>query len=165
CLRTIKINRTPKISRLIRTNQTTPRTHRRAGAISPTDKLKTKLVGSKLGGAERRPFFPCGSLAQSATPQPIGDQAALPFGYHLTVVYNFAPAAMALEHNLPVMKRLQFRTMAHADNGCCRQFPRQKFHQVVLAFRIECRCCFIKHDDIGSMQENTRESQSLFFSA
>jgi len=81
-------------------------------------------------------------------------------------IANQLCAALApLQHDLAAVEGLQLGTVSDADNGGLRQFLDHHLHHLVLALLVERRGRLVKHDDVRVVQEQTRESEPLFFTA
>ena len=80
-------------------------------------------------------------------------------------VTNLRAAAPALEHDLPAVERLELGPMADADDRGRVELVGQQLHQFVLALGIERRGGLVQHDDVGPMQQDPRERESLLLAA
>jgi len=67
------------------------------------------------------------------------------------------------KRDLAVMECLSFRPVCNADDGGCAEVLGQKFHQLILARRIERRCRLIENNDVRPMKQDTSECELLLF--
>jgi len=81
------------------------------------------------------------------------------------VTDQLGAADAALKHELAAVELLQLRAMADADDGKPRHLVDQKLHQRVLALRIQRGGGFIEHDNVGPVQQQARNRQTLLFAA
>src|SRR5258708_40022425 len=101
------------------------------------------------------------AMAQEAAQQP-----ALALARNeIDVADEFGAALAALEHDLAAVEGLKLGAMADADDSGFGQLPGHELHHLVLALFIECRGGLVKHDDVGVMQEQPREGESLLFTS
>ena len=77
------------------------------------------------------------------------------------VGHELRALAPTLKGDLAAVKRFQLRPVRDADDGGRTEFRREEFHELVLAGGIERRCRFIEHDNVGPMEEDSREGQPL----
>src|SRR5262245_46968384 len=96
--------------------------------------------------------------------QPTTEQPPFAFARHkIDVAYQFCAALAPRQHDLAAVKRFELGAMGDADERRARQFLDDELHHPVLAFGVEGRGCFIEHDNVGVVQEQTREREPLFF--
>ena len=77
------------------------------------------------------------------------------------VGHELRALAPTLKGDLAAVKRFKLRPVRDADDGGRTEFRREEFHELVLAGGIERRCRFIEHDNVGPMEEDSREGQPL----
>src|SRR5215471_20932661 len=63
----------------------------------------------------------------------------------------------ALDNDLSVMKGFEFRPMANANDGRMFELLGQQFHQLTFTLRVKCGGCFVQHDYIRSVKEDSRK--------
>src|SRR5262245_32889874 len=83
----------------------------------------------------------------------------------MEVVDERCAGAPASENDCAVMKVRQFRAMSDADDRRVFELLGQELHHLSLARWIEGCGCFVEHNDIRSMEQESRESQPLFLPA
>ncbi len=112
--------------------------------IAP-DGLVARLLGSAQPPGKRPPF----ALAR----------------HEVDIADEFCAAFASCEHDLAAVKIFKLGAMRDTDQRRIRQFLDQRLHHLVLAFGVERRGRLVKHDDVRVVQEQTRESEPLFFAA
>ena len=81
------------------------------------------------------------------------------------VGHELRALAPTLEGDLAAVERFELRPVRDADDGGRTELRRQELHELVLAGGIERGCRLIEHDDVGPMEQNSREGQSLLLAA
>jgi hypothetical protein len=94
--------------------------------------------------------------------EPAFDETSMAwFMEQVYVGHELRALAPTLKGDLAAVKRFKLRPVRDADDGGRTEFRREEFHELVLAGGIERRCRFIEHDNVGPMEEDSREGQPL----
>ena len=104
-------------------------------------------------------------ISPRAEAKPIPDQSSARLASQLNVGHELRSASPALENDLAAVERFELRPVPDAHNSQRSELSGQQLHQLVLAVRVQRRCRLIKHYDIRLVQEDPRESKTLFLTA
>src|SRR5215204_3017070 len=74
-------------------------------------------------------------------------------------------ALMSYEVELAVMKSFELDAMTDADQGGFRQQLAESLHELHLAVGVQGRCRFIHDDDVGLVQQQPYEAETLLLAA
>ena len=83
----------------------------------------------------------------------------------IDVADELCAPAPALENDLSTMKGFEFGPMTDANDGRVFELLGQELHQLTFTLRVERRGCFVQHDYIWSVKEDSRKRQALLLPA
>src|SRR4029077_15135509 len=87
-------------------------------------------------------------------PKPAIEQTAPALARHeIDVAHQFCAPFTPRQHNLTAVKRFKLGAMGDADQCRARELLGHELHHLVLTLGVERRGCFVKHDDVGVVQE------------
>src|SRR5258707_8977582 len=78
-------------------------------------------------------------------------------GFRKDVADELCAMVPALDNDPSVMKGFEFGPMTNANDDRVFELLGQQLHQLTFTLRVECRGCFVQHDYIRSVKEDSRK--------